>query len=102
DVIDRERMPIDPDETAGEVTARMAPLAAKLLMRNLERLGNGTAPRERQAAAAVTWAPPLKKTEGRIPWSLPATKVHAHIRAMTPWPGAFTEWSRSLPPSLPE
>ncbi len=98
DVIDKEPVAIGPDETAGELTERMAPIAARLLARNLDKLARGTAPRERQAAAAVTWAPPLKKTEGRIPWTLPAHRVHAHIRAMTPWPGAFTEWPRATGP----
>lgn len=90
DVIDTERMKIEPSETAGELSARMSRVAARLLERNLEGLESGTAPRTRQNERLVTMAPMLEKSEGKITWTRPAEEVDAHIRAMTPWPGAFT------------
>ncbi len=89
DVIDVERMEIRPTENAGELAERMAPVAAALLERNLAALDEGGAPRTRQNERLVTMAPVLEKSEGKIEWSRPAEEIDAHVRAMTPWPGAF-------------
>ena len=91
DVIDAEPMKIGPMETAGEASERMSRLAAELLKRNLDRLDDGTAPRIPQVAQEATFAPMLAKHEGRIPWDKTAREIHDHVRAMTPWPSAFTE-----------
>jgi methionyl-tRNA formyltransferase len=91
DVIDAATEPIRPDDTAGSLGERLAPLGARVLERNLDALAAGTARRARQDAAQATYAPRLAKEEGRIPWRLPAAAVLNHIRAMTPWPGAFSE-----------
>ena len=40
----------------------------------------------------ATFAPPLKKEDGRIDWSLDAEKIYNRIRGMQPWPGAFTSF----------
>ena len=90
DVIDAEPMRIDPDDTTGTLTERMAPIAAALLARNLARLEAGRAPRVAQDEAKVTLAPPLAKDEGRVRWSDAPAQVRDHVRAMTPWPGAFS------------
>jgi methionyl-tRNA formyltransferase len=91
DVIDAEPLMIAADDTTGTLTERMAPLAAALLERNLDRLEAGAAPRTVQDSALVTFAPPLAKDEGRVRWSEPAAKIRDHVRAMTPWPGAFCD-----------
>ncbi|MBL8767019.1 MAG: methionyl-tRNA formyltransferase [Planctomycetes bacterium] len=88
DVIDAEPMPILDDDTTGSLTERMAPVAAELLARNLDRLEAGSAPRTPQDESRVTFAKPLTKDEGRIDWSASAANVRNHVRAMTPWPGA--------------
>jgi methionyl-tRNA formyltransferase len=43
-----------------------------------------------QDTARVTYAPMLKKKDGRIPWDRPTAAIDAFVRGMTPWPGAFT------------
>ncbi len=45
-----------------------------------------------QTDAGVTYAKKLTKAEGKINWQQPATQIDCHIRAMTPWPGAFFRW----------
>ncbi len=90
DVIDAVEMEIGPNETAGDLSDRMALEAATLLEKNLPGLEAGTAPRASQPEAGATYAKTLSKEDGVVPWELPARKVHDHIRAMTPWPGAFT------------
>lgn len=80
--------PIGPDETAGELTARLADVGAALVEEALPRyLAEEIVPRP-QPAEGATYAPMLEKDEGRIRWDRPALDVHRHIRAVTPRPGA--------------
>jgi methionyl-tRNA formyltransferase len=93
DVIASHAMDLDPNENAAEASVRMSHAAAELLLANLDALERGTAQRTPQDATEATFAPQLRKEEGRIDWNRPAKKVHDHVRAMTPWPGAITEWT---------
>jgi methionyl-tRNA formyltransferase len=81
---------IGPDETAAELSARLAVLGAQLVQRWLPAYVAGQCILEPQDDAAATLAPLLEKEHGRIDWSKPAIAIHDHVRAMTPWPGAFT------------
>ncbi|MCK9461538.1 MAG: methionyl-tRNA formyltransferase [Proteobacteria bacterium] len=82
-------IPILPEETAGELTIRLAVVGAELLRGVLDSLPDGHAPVPQDEALA-TMAPPLTKEDGRIDWRLSAREVHAHVRAMHPWPCAAT------------
>jgi methionyl-tRNA formyltransferase len=53
-------------------------------------LAAGTAAFQPQEEAAATFAPKLSKAQGRIDWRRPAAEIHRLIRALVPWPGAFT------------
>jgi methionyl-tRNA formyltransferase len=88
DMILTERTPIGPDETAGELHDRLALLGARLLVDTLARIDAGTAPRVPQPAEGVTYAGRLTKADGLLDWRLPAARLHAQARAVTPWPGA--------------
>lgn len=90
-ILARRALPIDPDETAGELAVRLAALAATVVTEELPRLVRGELRPEPQEHAAATLAPILEKEHGRIDWSRPARAVHDHVRGMTPWPGAFTK-----------
>ncbi len=81
---------IGPRENAGELLARLADLGARAAREALDLLARGEARLVPQDPARVTWAPKLTKEEGRIDWSAPALALDAHVRAMTPWPGART------------
>jgi methionyl-tRNA formyltransferase len=81
---------IGPDETAGELSARLATLGADLVRRWLPSYVAGTCELEPQDHSGASAAPMLSKGDGRIDWSKPAIAIHAHVRAMAPWPGAFT------------
>jgi len=83
-----EAVPVDPDETAGGLTARLAEVGARALVRVIEGLP-GLQPAEQDHSLA-TWAPPLGKEEGFVDWSRDETALHAHVRGMHPWPCAFT------------
>lgn len=91
DVIGSRVTDIGDDETAGALSQRMSALAAGLLVEFLPALARGDAPRSPQRAADATFAPKLAKGEGRIAWDRPAETIRRHVRAMTPWPSAFSE-----------
>src|SRR6266542_2926253 len=81
---------IGPDETAGELAARVGELAAEVVRDGLPRVLAGELVAVPQDATRATFAPVLKKEDGRIVWTKSAVEVHNHVRGMTPWPGAFS------------
>ncbi len=90
DMIASEPLDIGPEETAGELTERLALLAARMLTPILRELVRGRATFTPQNNEKATFAPVLKKEDGRIDWSHSAETICNRIRAMDPWPGAFT------------
>jgi methionyl-tRNA formyltransferase len=86
----QEAIDIGPDETAGELEARLAPLGAKLVLQVIDRIAAGTVQGIKQDPAQVTKAPKLQKEHGLIDWSRTAEQVCNQIRAMQPWPTAYT------------
>ncbi len=86
---------IEPDETAPELSARMAPIGAELLLGAIRQIANGEVYRLKQNDAEATLAPILKKEDGLIEWSRPAQQIYNRLRAFTPWPGAYTTFRGS-------
>ena len=86
----QEKIPIAPDETAGSLSPRLAELGGRLLVETLKRLKAGTLVPSPQDHSQATMAPLLKKEDGVIDWSLPATVIANRVRGLTPWPGAYT------------
>jgi methionyl-tRNA formyltransferase len=86
-----ERVAIDADATAGELTDRLSRLGADLMARALSALSRGGLNFTPQAAEGVTYAKKIDKGETRIDWSRPAAEVHNHIRGLSPDPGAWLE-----------
>jgi len=83
---------IGPDETAQALTARLAEAGAPLMAETLRKLERGEISPTPQDNSQATLAPPLKKEDGRIDWSLPAPKIYNRIRGLQPWPGTFTKF----------
>lgn len=96
DLLLQERIAIDPEETAGELEARLSPLGADLLVRTVDGLAQGTIAPRRQDKSKVSRAPKLQKEDGRLDWNWPTEVVRNHIRGANPMPGAFTEWKGGL------
>ncbi|MCB9495322.1 MAG: methionyl-tRNA formyltransferase [Fibrobacteria bacterium] len=83
---------VGPDETSGEVLARMGEIGGPALEEALALLSAEAIPSgTRQDPALATRAPKLTPEEGRIDWSLPAPKIHDKIRAFHPAPGCWSE-----------
>jgi methionyl-tRNA formyltransferase len=100
DMLAQEAIDIGDDETAGEVEARLAPLGAQLALQVIEQIENGTMQGRKQDPSQVTKAPKLKKEHGLIDWNRDSMQVHNHIRAMQPWPTAYTYFHHQGKPPL--
>jgi len=90
DILLRWETPIEPNETAVELSQRLAEAGADLLVDTLAGLCAGTIQPRPQDNSLATYAPILKKEDGRIDWSNPAQQIHDLIRGFQPWPGAQT------------
>ena len=91
DVIDVEKTPIGPDETAGELLDRLAVLGARLLSRTLTRFMQGEVRGTVQDESQASFAPMLDKSMCPIEWNKTARQVHNKVRGLHPWPVATTE-----------
>jgi methionyl-tRNA formyltransferase len=77
-------------ETAPELAARMAEAGAPLMTETLRGLAAGTIAPKAQNHAEASYAPMLKKEDGRIDWKRPAVEIYNRMRGFAPWPGAYT------------
>ena len=96
-IVSIARTEIGPDETAGELEARLARLGAPLIVEAVKALADGTIAILPQERSKVTRAPKLSKDDGLIDWTKSAQSVHNLVRAMQPWPVAQTTWQSRLP-----
>jgi methionyl-tRNA formyltransferase len=92
----QDSISIGQEETAATLHDRLANLGADMLVRYLDDILVGHLPAQPQDDVASTYAPMIKKEQGTIDWTLTAKEVDRHIRAMTPWPSAFTTWRGKL------
>lgn len=92
DILLEWETPVGPDETAPELSARLASAGADLLVRTLADLCAGRITPVPQDNARATYAPILTKEAGRIDWTHPAQEIHNLIRGFQPWPGAHTSF----------
>jgi methionyl-tRNA formyltransferase len=79
---------IDPAETAGSLTSRLAPMGAELLVEHLPGWIDGTLSSTPQSGLGVTYAPKLTKADRMLDPSKAATALVRQIRALAPRPGA--------------
>ena len=92
DILLQAKTPIDAEETAVGLGARLAGIGAELLVETLRGLASGAITPRKQDGAAATLAPILRKEDGLIDWTLPAAVIHNRVRGFQPWPGAATRF----------
>jgi methionyl-tRNA formyltransferase len=92
-ILAQAALPIAPDDTTGSLTARLAHLGAELLAVTLPRWVTGEISPQPQDEARATYAPVIRKEEGRLHWARPADHLARQVRAYQPWPGAYTTWN---------
>lgn len=88
DVLSSEEVEIRPREYAWELETRLAHIGATLLLKTLE--GIEDIRHFPQDHSQASYAPRLKKEQGKIDWTKDALSIDRMVRAFTPWPGAFT------------
>lgn len=92
--------PVSLVETAGELEARLSLMGATIALTVLEKMELGPVNGIPQDISLATKAPKLRKEHGNINWERNAIEISAHIRAMQPWPTAFTLWKRKEQPPV--
>ena len=90
DILLEEKLSLTEQETGGSLHDRLAELAPAALLRALQLLEAGTAPRVPQDAARASHVGKLERAAGVIAWSEPAAMIERRVRAFDPWPGTST------------
>lgn len=92
DIVAQATIEVGPDETSGELSARLSDVGARLLLESVRQTGDGSLARIAQDPALATVAPKIQKSDRAIDWSRPAEQVHDIIRGLAPEPGAVTKF----------
>jgi methionyl-tRNA formyltransferase len=90
EILLQEELAIGPEETAPELTVRLAETGAPLMAQTLRGLAAGTLRVRPQNDAAATLAPILRREDGQIDWARSASEIYNRMRGFAPWPGAYT------------
>ncbi|HDR00044.1 MAG TPA: methionyl-tRNA formyltransferase, partial [candidate division WOR-3 bacterium] len=88
DILAREAHPVGPEETFGELAARLAEAGARLLLDTIDRLTREEVAGLPQNPSRACPAPRIRTEDRRLDWSRPARQLHDHVRALSPHPGA--------------
>lgn len=91
-----QSVPITPTETAASLHDKLAEAGAELTGHYLDEILQGKIPAQAQNDDDSTYAPMISKEDGRLDWTDTAVDLDRRIRAMTPWPGAFTHWDGKM------
>lgn len=91
DMLLRERIAIEPQDTTGTLHDKLAALGGRLIVEALEMAACGGLVRVRQPAEGVTYAHKIDKAEAAIDWRLQAGAIERRIRAFDPFPGAVAQ-----------
>jgi methionyl-tRNA formyltransferase len=89
DILLERTIKILSSDTGGALHDRLGEIAPETLLESLDLLAKGKAPRAPQDNSLATFAPKLKREDGKIDWSDAAEVIERKIRAFNPWPGAF-------------
>lgn len=93
DMILKEEVELDPEETGGSLFERLAKNGAELCVKTLVAIENGTATYTPQDNAKATHTKMIKKQLGEIDFTKPAEEIERLVRGLNPWPSAYTHWN---------
>lgn len=91
DIICQEEYPVGKDDTIETLKPGLAELGANLLIRTVDMIRQGTVKSYPQEASEATYVPKLKKSDGKIDWTMRAEEIRNRIRGFTPWPSCFCD-----------
>lgn len=90
DILSQEPTPIGPEDNAESLHDRLAQIGAGLLIKTIPPYVEGKIEARPQPAEGVSWAPKIKKQDGKLDWKQSARALWNRVRGLAPWPGAFT------------
>jgi len=92
DILLRREVSIEREDTTDTLSERLSRVGAELMAETLPELTRGEIVPQPQDHAQATFAPILKKEDGRIAWTLSAEEIGWRVRGLKPWPGAYTSF----------
>jgi methionyl-tRNA formyltransferase len=92
DMLLKRELAIEPDDTTGTLTPKLAEIGAELLIETIDRLAEADCPRTPQDNAQATYAPAISPVDGLLRWEETADRCRNRVRALSPKPGAFSHW----------
>jgi methionyl-tRNA formyltransferase len=96
DILLQTEISMSDEETSETLHDQLALLGAQLLSETVKEMKAGSVRPIPQDHSKATYAPPLKKEDGQIDWSKDSKEIDRQVRALNPWPGAFTMWNGQL------
>ncbi len=96
DMLFKEELPIDDEDDGETLSERLSELGVKLLVETIKLLKEGKCNPIPQDHSEATYAPMLKKEDGKIYWNKSAEEIRNLIRGAIPWPGAYTSLDGKL------
>lgn len=90
DILLKAATPLSDDETAQTLHDRLAVMGGEIIVQTIEAVVNNSITPAPQNNDIATYCRMLKKSDGKIDWCKEPEQISAQVRAMTPWPGAFT------------
>jgi len=109
DIILQREVGIEPADTARALEDRLARIGAEALVEALSLIAESRAPQRPQDESAASYVGKLTKADGEIDWTKPAVVLERFIRAMDPWPSAYSAhrgrllkiWASTALPAVP-
>ena len=95
-ILTQRSIPLTREDTAGSVFEKLSHLGADLLIETLPDYLSGKIEPVPQPEEGMTYAPMLKKEEGRLDFTHSADELERRVRAFNPWPGAFMDFEGLL------
>ncbi|MBL8050155.1 MAG: methionyl-tRNA formyltransferase [Anaerolineales bacterium] len=96
DMLTKKSIRLKPDDTAGSVFQTLSTLGADLLIETLPKIFEGSITPQPQPDEGATYAPMLKKEDGKLNFNHSVYEIERRVRAMNPWPSAWFEWDGNL------
>ena len=90
-ILMQQAVPIAPGTTATRLSAELAVLGGRLILKALYGIADGTLEPRPQSQHGVTYARKIGREDGRLDWRQTAASLERQVRALDPWPGVYFE-----------
>ncbi len=90
DILTQEKTPVHPNDDSQTLHDRLGQIGARLLVKTIPDYVTNRLRPQPQPVEGVSHAPKIRKQDGQIDWTQPSRSVWNRVRALVPWPVAFT------------